>query len=110
MSFAVLYNFEIMVCLFYTSFPKYIKHVICGTAVRVLRLHSGDWSSKPPNAILNDDGKKYFDINETPGHGGHSEIYTIKRYVLPGFQLAESSLNRDSPCQGALRTMITTPT
>ena len=55
-------------------------------------------------------GKKYFDKNETPGHGGHSEIYTIKRYVLPGFQLAELSLNRDSPCQGALRTMITTPT
>ena len=63
----------------------------------------------PPMTFWMMMGKKYFDINETPGHGGHSEIYTIKRYVLPGFQLAESSLNRDSPCQGALRTMITTP-
>ena len=60
MSFAGLYNFEIMVSLFYTIFPMYTKHVLCGTVVRVLRLNSSDWSSNPPNDILDDDGKKVF--------------------------------------------------
>ena len=60
MSFAVIYNFEIMVCLFYTIFPGYIKHVLCGTVVRVLGLHSSDWNSNPPKDILDDDGKFAF--------------------------------------------------
>ena len=57
---AFLYNVTIMWCPFYTVLPKYIKNVLCGTVVRVLILYSSDWSSNPPDDILNVDKKEIF--------------------------------------------------
>ena len=56
----VLYNVIIMWLSFLHSFAQKYQVCHCGTVVKVLILHPSDWSSNPPNEILDVDGKEIF--------------------------------------------------